>query len=84
MCTHTRKCVFLVFEEYAPAMLLSRMEIRRSTTEKQVIEEMGEEVGDARQETEDGNEGCEAMRGIRPREQRWSKQWLLVAVCGNK
>lgn len=35
-------------------MLLSCMEIRRSTTEEQVIEEMGEEVGDARQETEDG------------------------------
>lgn len=35
-------------------MLLSCMEIRRSTTERQVIEEMGEEVGDARQETEDG------------------------------
>lgn len=35
-------------------MLLSCMEIRRSTTEKQVIEEMGEEAGDARQETEDG------------------------------
>lgn len=35
-------------------MLLSCMEIRRSTTEKQVIEETGEEVGDARQETEDG------------------------------
>lgn len=30
------------------------MEIRKSTTDKQVIEEMGEEVGDAREETEDG------------------------------
>lgn len=30
------------------------MEIRRSATEKQVIEKMGEEAGDARQETEDG------------------------------
>lgn len=30
------------------------MEIRKSTTEKQVIEELGEDVGDVREETEDG------------------------------
>lgn len=30
------------------------MEIRKSTTEKQVIEELGEDVGYVREETEDG------------------------------
>lgn len=40
-------------------VLLSCMEIRKSTTEKQVMEEMGEEVGDVREETEDGSSGLQ-------------------------
>lgn len=35
------------------------MEIRKSTTEKQVIEEMGEEGGDVREETEGGSRGLQ-------------------------
>lgn len=30
------------------------MEIRKSSTEEQVMEELGEQVGDVREETEDG------------------------------
>lgn len=55
VCVRAHLCVFVVFEKKnAPGVLLSCMEIRKSTTEKQVIEAMGEEVGDATEETEGG------------------------------
>lgn len=52
VCTCTPLCVHGI-RKYALVVLLSCMEIRKSTTEKQVMEEMGEEVEDVREETED-------------------------------